>query len=74
MRHIDPTRLASRVNFVRSSLRDAGAALIEELNRRCDDGLPASGTLVPSTFHIQPELDAGTIDEPLPAKRRGKIG
>jgi LacI family transcriptional regulator len=74
LRHIDPTRLLARVNFVRSSLKDAGIALIEELSRQCDAGALPGGSLVPSSFQILPELDARTIEEPLPMVRRGVIG
>lgn len=74
LRHIDQSRLAPRVSFVRSSLHDAGFALIAELSRQCDQGKPPGGVLVPSRFQIAPGLDGDTIDTPLPAKRRGQIG
>jgi LacI family transcriptional regulator len=74
LRHIDPTRLVPRVNFVRSSLKDAGAALIDELSRQCDGGEAPRGTLINSTFQIVPELDPSTIEDPLPARRRSQIG
>ncbi len=74
LRHLDPARLAPRVSFVRSSLHDAGYALIEELSRQCDDRQSPTGTLIPSTFQIMPELDGRSIDAPLPSHRRGLIG
>jgi len=74
LRHIDPTRLVPRVNFVRSSLKDAGAALIDELGRQCDGGAAPAGTLIPSTFQIVPDLDSSTVDDPLPMQRRHQIG
>jgi LacI family transcriptional regulator len=74
LRHLDPARLAPRVSFVRSSLHDAGLALIEELSRQCDDDLPPRGTMIKSTFQIAPSMDSRSIDEPLPATRRGQIG
>ncbi len=74
LRHIDPTRMTPRVSFVRSSLKEAGLGLIEELSRQCDRHEPPTGTLVPSYFQILPDLDARSLDDPLPAERRGVIG
>jgi LacI family transcriptional regulator len=72
--HIDPTRMQSRVTFVRSSLRAAGAALIRELSRQCDDREPPRGTLMASSFQIVPDFDGSGVDDPLPLKRRKTIG
>lgn len=72
--HIDPSRLAPRVSFVRSSLHDAGTALIAELSRQCDKGIEPGRTLVASSFQIAPGLDARTLDEPMPRARREQIG
>ena len=74
LRHIHSSRLAPRVTFVRSSLREAGHALIAELSRQCDDGRPPSGVLMPSSFHVAPDLDGSSLDEPLPLARRTTIG
>jgi LacI family transcriptional regulator len=74
LRHIDQSRLAPRVSFVRSSLHDAGFALIAELSRQCDDGQPPRGFMVPSSFQVAPDLDGSSLDEPLPPARRGTIG
>jgi LacI family transcriptional regulator len=74
LRHIDPTRLIPRVNFVRSSLKEAGTALIEELGRQCDGGEAPRGTMIASTFEVLPDLDPSSITEPLPAQRRARIG
>jgi LacI family transcriptional regulator len=71
LHYLDLSRVAERVNFVRSSLHDAGVALLRELARQCDEGLPPSGTIVPSRFHILPGLDAASIDAPLPPHRQG---
>jgi LacI family transcriptional regulator len=74
LRHIDQSRLAPRVTFVRSSLHDAGFALIAELSRQCDEALAPSGVMVASSFQVAPGLDGSSLDEPMPASRRGKIG
>jgi LacI family transcriptional regulator len=74
LKHLDPARLAPRVSFVRSSLHEAGAALIEELSRQCDERLAPRGTIVPSSFQVVPGLDRSSVDEPLPRNRRGRIG
>ena len=74
LRHLDPARLAPRVNFARSSLHDAGYALIQELSRQCDEGKPPSGTMIASNFHVAPGLDPASVDAPLPAHRRNTIG
>lgn len=70
LHYLDLDRLAHNVSFVRSSLRDAGIALIEELARQCDRGAAPRGTLIPSTFHVIPGLDSSSIAEPLPMNRR----
>lgn len=74
LRHIDPSRLAPRVTFARSSLKDAGFALIAELSRQCDDHQPPRGVLMPSAFHVAPGLDGSSLTEPLPLARRDQIG
>lgn len=70
LHYLDLTRIAGRVSFVRSSLRDAGLALVEELARQCDRHEAPRGTLMPSSFHVAPGLDAASLDELLPAHRR----
>jgi|EndMetStandDraft_2_1072991.scaffolds.fasta_scaffold24605_2 LacI family transcriptional regulator len=74
LRHIDQSRLASRVSFVRSSLHDAGFALIAELSRQCDAGEAPRGVLVPSRFQVAPDMDGSSLDLPLPAGRQETIG
>lgn len=71
LHYLDLSRLQHKVSFLRSSLHDAGVALIEELARQCDDGEAPRGTLIPTRFHILPDLDASGLDAPLPANRRG---
>jgi LacI family transcriptional regulator len=70
LHYLDLGRVAGRVSFVRSSLREAGIALIGELVRQCEHGGPPQGHLLASSFHVAPGLDAGVLDEPLPANRR----
>lgn len=70
LHYLDLSRLAKRVTFVRSSLRDAGMALIAELARQCDRNERPRGTLISSTFHPALDIDASGIDAPLPAARR----
>ena len=70
LHYLDLGRLDGRVSFIRSSLHDAGMALIEELARQCDRGERPRGTLVPTTFHLLPELDASGLNAPLPMGRR----
>jgi len=69
LHYLDLSPFAGQISFVRSSLREAGGALIAELIRLCEAGGGPRGTLVPSTFHIVPRLDASTLDRPLPARR-----
>jgi LacI family transcriptional regulator len=70
LHYLDLSRLAERVTFVRSSLHDAGIALIEELARQCDKHEKPRGTLIPTSFHVLPSWDASRLDEPLPMSRR----
>ncbi len=74
LHYLDISRIAKRVTFVRSSLRDAGLALIAELARQCDRAEPARGTVIPSTFHVQEGLDDAPLHLPLPEHRRGVKG
>ncbi len=64
LHYLDLSPFAGAFSYVRSSLRDAGAALIAELIRQCEDAEPR-GTLIPSSFHIAADLDASGIDEPV---------
>lgn len=70
LHYIDLTPFADQFSFVRSSLRDAGAALIAELIGQCEDGRAPQGHRIPSSFHLLPGLDRRVLDEPLPMKRR----
>ena len=61
--------ITDQFSFVRSSLREAGAALIAELIRQCEHGGPGRGTMVPTIFHVQPGMNASVLDEPMPKGR-----
>jgi LacI family transcriptional regulator len=70
LHYLDLGRLEGKVSFVRSSLHDAGIALIEELARQCDRGEQPRGTTIPMSFDVLPELDASGLEAPLPRNRR----
>ena len=70
LHYLDLSPFTGQFTFIRSSLRDAGAALMAELIRQCEKGGPGKGHLVPSTFHVAPGMDARVLDEPIPANRR----
>ena len=70
LHYIDLTPFAGQFTYVRSSLREAGNALIAELIRQCEEGGPGRGRLVPSQFHVVAGLDARVLKEPLPIGRR----
>lgn len=70
LHYLDLGQLGGKVTYLRSSLHDAGVALIEELARQCDRGEAPRGTLVPMTFHVLPGWDASGLDAPLPMGRR----
>ena len=70
LHYIDLTPFAGQFTRVRSSLRDAGGALINELIRQCNEHGPGRGVVIPSTFDVAPSLNAATLTEPWPAKRR----
>src|SRR4029079_16827922 len=52
LHYLDLSPYAGQWTFVRSSLRQAGQALIEELIRQCEKGGEPAGILIPSSFHI----------------------
>jgi LacI family transcriptional regulator len=66
LHYLDLTPFAGAFSFVRSSLREAGGALIAELIRQCETGAEPCGTLIPSSFHIAPGLDTSGVDAPVP--------
>lgn len=70
LHYIDLSPFAGQFSFVRSSLRDAGAGLIRELIRQCEEGGPGRGHLIPSSFHVAQGMDASVLKEPLPGNRQ----
>lgn len=74
LQHLDLSRFAHSWTFCRSSLREAGIALIDELVRQCDRGQPPRGTLIASRLEIAAGLDPTSAGELLPAHRAGRIG
>ncbi|GEM_PF-214631 len=70
LHYIDLTPFAGQFTTVRSSLREAGAALITELVRQCNEPGPGKGVIVPSRFEVAEGIDPAVLAEPLPALRR----
>jgi LacI family transcriptional regulator len=70
LHYLDLSPYLDQWTFVRSSLREAGQVLIEELIRQCEKGGPGKGTLIPSSFHVVPGLDDSVLQQPLPKHRR----
>jgi len=67
---VDLTPLAGHYSAARSSLRDAGNAIIGELIRQCNEPGPGRGIEIPSLLEAAPGLDASVLSRPIPAKRR----
>src|SRR5690606_11791694 len=70
LHYLDLSPFTGQFTFIRSSLREAGAALMAELIRQCEQGGPGKGHLIPSHFHVAPGLDGSVLSEPLPPGRR----
>lgn len=70
LHYLDLSPYAGQWTFVRSSLREAGLALIGELIRQCEHGGPPEGILIPSTFHVPAGLDSTCLNDPIPSPRR----
>jgi LacI family transcriptional regulator len=70
LHYIDLSPFAGQFTTVRSSLREAGGALITELIRQCNEPGPGKGVIIPSTFEVAHGLDGSVLQEPLPARRR----
>ncbi|MHB1103381.1 MAG: LacI family DNA-binding transcriptional regulator [Devosia sp.] len=70
LHYLDLSPFAGQFSFVRSSLREAGAGLIGELIRQCEQGGPGQGHLIPSSFHLAQGMDGAVLNEPMPENRR----
>ncbi|MEO6012119.1 MAG: substrate-binding domain-containing protein [Devosia sp.] len=70
LHYIDLTPFTSQFTRIRSSLRDAGEAVIAELVRQCNEPGPGRGVVIPSTFELAQGIDGTVLEHPLPAKRR----
>lgn len=70
LHYLDLSPYIGQWSFVRSSLREAGQVLIEELIRQCEKGGQGRGTLIQSSFHVVPGLDDSVLQQPLPKHRR----
>lgn len=58
------------ITFVRSSLHDAGTAVVEKLIAQCEHGARPTGTVIPSHFELADGLSAATLDPGLDLHRR----
>lgn len=70
LHYIDLSSFDGHFTKVRSSLRDAGAALIGEIISQCETANAPGGHVIASTFDLADGLDGRVLDEPIPAKRR----
>ncbi|MEO8756133.1 MAG: LacI family DNA-binding transcriptional regulator [Devosia sp.] len=70
LHYIDLSPFAGQFTTVRSSLRDAGAALIAELIRQCNEPGPGRGIEIASIFDVADGTDSAVLKKPIPAKRR----
>lgn len=60
LHYIDVAPFEGAMTFVRSSLRDAGVALVEELIAECERTSPPRGTVVPSHFVLGNDVAASS--------------
>jgi LacI family transcriptional regulator len=67
---VDLAPLSGHYSAARSSLREAGNAIIAELIRQCNESGPGRGIEIPSLIEAAPGLDASVLSRPIPAKRR----
>jgi len=64
LHYLDLSRFDGQFTFVRSSLRDAGGALVAELVRECENGGVPGGTIIPSSFQVATGMDAAILATP----------
>ena len=70
LHYIDLSPFAGQFTTVRSSLREAGGALIAELIRQCNEHGPGRGIEIPSIFEVAKGIDGAVLGKPFPTKRR----
>lgn len=70
LHYIDLSSFDGHFTKVRSSLRDAGAALIGEIIAQCETPAPPRGRVIASTFDLADGLDGRILDRPVPPGRR----
>lgn len=61
LHYLDLSPFEGQFTFVRSSLRDAGSALISELIRECDQEGAQRGVLIPHSFAVANGMDARAL-------------
>src|SRR5205085_678761 len=71
LHYIDLTPFEGQFTRVRSSLRDAGVGIINELIRQCNEPGPGRGVEIPSSFEVAHGVDGAVLARPIPSKRRG---
>jgi LacI family transcriptional regulator len=69
LQHLDLTPYEALFTFARSSLREAGHALVEELSRQCDRDLPGGGQEIGCEFRLHKDLDPALVPEPWRAQK-----
>jgi LacI family transcriptional regulator len=70
LHYIDLSPFEGQFTRVRSSLRDAGGAIINELIRQCNEPGPGRGVEIASTFEVARGVDGAVLSRPIPSKRR----
>jgi LacI family transcriptional regulator len=70
LHYLDLSPFAGQFTRARSSLRDAGVAVIAELIRQCNEPGPGRGVEITSTFELAQGMDGAVLDQPIPGKRR----
>jgi LacI family transcriptional regulator len=70
LHYLDLSPFAGQFSRVRSSLREAGGAVIAELIRQCNESGPGRGIEIASTFEVAAGMDGAVLEQPIPGKRR----
>lgn len=70
LHYLDLSPFAGQFSRVRSSLREAGGAVIAELIRQCNEPGPGRGIEIASSFDVARGMDPAVLNDPIPARRR----